>query len=669
MLTDAERRTLRALCDAVVPALARAEDPHGFLARRGSDLDLPALIEEGLAETPEHLRAQFRRLLRVMGSRAANLVLGAGPRGVAEMSASAAEAYLRSWGTSRLPLRRAAFQALKQVITFLFYASHPAGEPNPNWPAIGFPGHPPVAPGTVPGTALGAASGVIPRITPLEVASDAGLEADVCVIGSGAGGSVAAAELSRAGRQVLIVERGGYYDQGDYNGDEYEMLRRLSLGKGLFGTADNAFGLLAATCLGGSTVVNWCTSLRPAGDVLEEWGCEHGIDGASGPEFLEAMGAVEARLNVNTLESGHNPNNQVLADGARALGYRLETIPRNVRGCDDCGPCVYGCARGAKQDALVTYLRDACGHGARVLVRCRAERVLARSGEVTGVEAVVTDPASGQQHRVAIRCRTVVVAGGAIFSPALLLRSGLGNTMVGRGLRLHPVTACLGLYPHPIRIWAGAAQTATCTEFTRVRGMHGFWIEASPGHPGLSAMALPWVSGEDHKRQMARLEHTAALIVLVRDSGSGRVGLTPDGHPLVRYALNAQDRALMLQGLEEMGKIHFAAGAQEVASLHTRGVRVRREEPGAAVLFADGVRREGIRPNALALFSAHLMGGLPMGSDSRLAAVDPSGGLYGVRNLFVADASLFPSAPGVNPMIAIMAMAYRVARRIASDQP
>lgn len=655
MLTESERRTLHALCDAVVPAVDGAGDPHGFLRRRGSDLDLVALIEEGLAEAPQHLRAQFRRLLRIMGNPVTNLVLAARPQGVAEMSASAAEAYLRSWATSRLPLKRAAFQALKQVISFLFYASHPPGEPNPNWAAVGFTGHPPVTPGPAP------------RITPITITSDTHLETEVCVIGSGAGGSVAASELSRAGCQVLIVERGGYYSQSDYNGDEYEMLRRLSLGKGLFGTADGAFGLLAATCLGGSTVVNWCTSLRPPQDVLDEWERGHGIDGASGPRFLAAMEAVESRLNVNTLESQHNPNNQVLVNGARALGYRLETIPRNVRGCDDCGPCVYGCARGAKQDALVTYISDACQAGARVLVRCRAERVLVRRGEVTGVEATATDPATGQEHRVTIRCKTVVLAGGAIFSPALLLRSGLGNAMTGRGLRLHPVTACLGIYPDPIRLWSGAAQTATCTEFTRVRGMHGFWIEASPGHPGLSAMALPWTGGEEHKRQMARLAHTAALIVLVRDSGSGRVDLTPDGHPRVRYALNAQDRLLMLRGLEEMCKIHMAAGALEVASLHNKGVRVRRDEPGAVARFAAGVRREGIRPNALALFSAHLMGGLPMGADSRRAAVDPSGMLYGVRNLYVADASILPSAPGVNPMIAIMAMALRVARMITPD--
>ncbi len=654
MLTDAERRTLRALCDAFVPAAAADDDPLGFLRRRGSDLGLPALIEEGLADAPEYLRAPLRRLLRLMGSPAANLVLAARPRGVGAMSAAAAEAYLRSWGTSRLPVKRAAFHALKQVITFLFYAAHPPGEPNPNWAAIGFTGHAPVPPGPAP------------RITPLAVAADAALDTDVCVIGSGAGGSVAATALSRAGRQVLIVEQGGYYSQPDYSGDEYDMLRRLSLGKGLFGTHDNAFGLLAATCLGGSTVVNWCTSLRPRDDVLDEWERAHGIDGASGPEFRAAIDAVERRINVTTLESQHNPNNQVLADGARALGYRVETIPRNVRGCGDCGPCVYGCARGAKQDALVTYISDACEAGARVLVHTRAERVLPRAGEVTGVEAVATDPASGRRHRVTIRCRAVVVSGGAIFSPALLLRSGLGNAMVGRALRLHPVTACLGLYPDPIRIWSGAAQTATCTQFARADGMHGFWIEASPGHPGLAAMAVPWVSGAEHKRQMARMAHLGALIVLVRDSGSGRIALTAGGHPVVHYTLNARDRALMLRGLEEMGKIHLAAGAVEVCSLHTRGVRVRRDEPGAAVRFADAIRREDIRPNALALFSAHLMGGLPMGADSRRAAVDPSGRLYGVRNLYVADASLFPSAPGVNPMITIMALAHRVAERIAA---
>jgi len=670
VLTDRERQTLRALCDAYLPAVAKdpgdlewqlpegssarpsPEERRAFLKRRGSDLDLPALIETGLTEAPAHLRAQVRRLLGLMANPTMNAILAGRPRAFAAMSEEEAGAYLRNWGLSRLPVKRAAFNALKQLITFLFYAAHPPGKPNPNWPAIAFHNASPAEPS--PPVA----------ITPLAVTGDLRLDTEVCVIGSGAGGSVAAAVLAGAGREVLILERGGILTAGDFNGDEYEMLQRLSLGKGLFATSDNAFGLLASTCLGGSTVVNWCTSLRPPPEVLEEWELGHGINGLTGPEFRGFLEAVETRLNVNTLDSSHNPNNQVLVDGARELGYRVETIPRNVRGCTECGPCAYGCARGAKQDALRTYVQDACRSGARVLVNCQAERLVTRGPEVIAVEATAFDKASGRRHRVEVRCRSVVLAGGAIFSPALLLRSGIGNGLVGRGLRLHPVSAGLGVYSHPIEIWKGRPQTAVCLEFAQAAGSHGFWIEAAPAHPGLGAMAVPWTSGAGHKDLMARLAYTSSLIVLVRDHGSGRVRVTAAGDPVVEYRLALKDQALMLQGLAEIGRIHLAAGAREVRSLHTRGISVRGDQPAASRRFAEELRGEGVRPNALALFSAHLMGGLPMGGDARRAAVDPSGRLYGLRNLYAADASLFPSAPGVNPMITIMAMAMMVAQRM-----
>lgn len=278
----------------------------------------------------------------------------------------------------------------------------------------------------------------------------------------------------------------------------------------------------------------------------------------------------------------------------------------------------------------------------------------------------MVDPTTGRHQRLNIRCKAVVLAGGAIFSPALLLRSGLGNAMVGRGLRLHPVTAGVGLYPHPIELWAGKPQTVTCTEFAQLAGTHGFMIECAPAHPGLIAMAVPWSGGSQHKQVMTRVRHAAAFIVLVRDHGTGTVHVTSHGDPVVRYSLRPQDTAMMLRGVEEMGKLHLAAGAQEIMTLHNRGVRVRRDEPNAEARFSDAVRSAGIKPNALAMFSAHLMGGLPMGANSRSAAVDPNGQLYGVRNLYVSDGSLFPSAPSVNPMITIMAMAQRVAQRMAA---
>jgi choline dehydrogenase-like flavoprotein len=408
--------------------------------------------------------------------------------------------------------------------------------------------------------------------------------------------------------------------------------------------------------------------LEPPADVLEEWERVHGIDGLTGAGFRADLESVTARLAVGTAESVHNANNRVLVEGATALGHEVMTLPRNVRGCGDgsrCGPCVYGCPWGAKRDALQTWVRDAAAAGARILVHCEAQRLVARHGAVTAVEATFREPATGARHRVEVRAKTVVLAGGAIFSPALLLRSGLGNARVGTGLRIHPVTVCLGVYDRRIEIWKGPAQTAVVTTSARSHnGTHGFWLEAAPGHPGIAAMAVPWRGREEHQASMRRLSHTSALIVLVRDVASGRVTINRHGDPLVRYRLTPSDQALLIGGLQELGRIHLAAGAQEVYTLHTAGVGVERDQPGAAVRFADAVARAGIRPNALTMFTAHLMGAVPMGAHPRLAAVDPSGRLYGVTNLFVADASVFPSAPAVNPMITIMAMARRIAARI-----
>lgn len=638
-LTPGERATLEAVCRAIAP---------------GAGLPLVDFIEQGLAETPAHLHARLRLLLRALTTPAANLILAGRPRGIAAMSDEEAQALLRRLGLSRVGLARSAFHALKSLAGFLAYAAHLPGQANPLWPEVGFTAAP-LPPAASP-----------PPITPLALTQDARLTAEICVIGSGAGGSVVAAHLAQLGRDVLLIERGGCYTAPDYTGDEYETLQRVSLGKGLFATDDNAFGLLAGMGLGGTTVINWTTSLDPPADVLDEWERDHGIDGLTGSAFRAVIDMVKARLHVTTAHSAHNPNNQILVDGARALGYAVQTLPRSVEGCreEDCGPCVYGCRRGRKRDALHTWVADAAAAGARIAVGCTAERILQRNGSVIGVEAVARDPAAGRRYRVEIAAPTVVLAGGAVFSPALLLRSGLGNAQVGRGLRLHPVTAALGIYDHPIEIWRGAQQTAVCTTFERVAGRHGFWIEASPGHPGLAALAVPWISRADYASLMGRLRHISALIVLVRDRGTGTVRVARDGSPIVRYPLHPRDRELLLRGLEEMAKIHLAAGAREVLSLHTRPIRVGADEPEAAERFSRALWAEGIRPNAVTLFSAHLMGGLPMGADRSRAAVDPSGRLYGVRNLYVADASVFPSAPAANPQVTIMAMAHRIARRM-----
>lgn len=599
-------------------------------------------------------RAQrhFRQLLGIFENRLANLLLAGRCARFSELPAEARESYLLSWAHSGLGQRRMGFQVLKRLACFLFYSVCDGGS-NPVWPAIGYPDPVSAAPSR-------------PReIRTIDVAGETNLEADVCVVGSGAGGAVVAAELAAAGQAVLVVEKGGYFDETDFRNYELEGTRNLYMDNGMLATRDLGMILLAGRCLGGGTVINWCTCFRPPAAMLEEWQRVYGVSGLLGPEMQASLDAVETRLNVNDGESKHNGPNASLARGCAALGYHVGTVRRNVQGCKDSGYCGYGCQEGAKQSTLVTYLRDAQRHGAHFVVHCSAQRVRISAGRVVGVEAVVRDPATGQRHRVEVRAPTVVVAAGAIHSPAILLRSALAHPALGRHLHVHPTAAVNGVFAEPMEPWRGTPQSAYSDHFSGLDGGYGFKLEVPPVHPGLAGMAFPWRSGVEHKRSMLQVGHAATIIVLARDREGGRVTLSRGGHPVVEYWPSAYDGAHLIRGQYEAARVLAAAGAQEVRTLHTPDLRWRQEQ-GEAGLRALGaaLAREGVRANRLLLFSAHFMGTCRMGGDPDQAVVSPEGEVYGARGLFVADGSVLPSASGVNPMITIMGLAHRTAQFI-----
>jgi choline dehydrogenase-like flavoprotein len=480
-----------------------------------------------------------------------------------------------------------------------------------------------------------------------------------------------AAELAAAGKDVVVLEKGGYFSESDFTGREAEMMPALYLRRGLLATADLGLSVLAGSCLGGGTLVNWSTSLRTPPDVLAEWEHEHGVDGATGPEFARGFDAVEARIGVNTADSEPNRNNAALERGCQALGYVTHRIPRNASDCRQrCGACGYGCPYGRKQSTMLTFLQDAHERGARIVVRCTVERVLLEAGRAVGVEGWAPDDATGARRRVVVRAKAVVVAAGAVESPALLLRSGLTNPNIGRHLRLHPVASVAGYYAEPIETWTGSLQTVYCDQFARLRGGHGIRFEVAPAHPGLLALAVPWDSGIEHKRMMARVAHAAAFISLTRDSGEGHVTLDRQGNSILRYQPNALDRTHLVRGIQELTRIVVAGGATLVGSTHT-GLTLEAEggRPGAfgaarLTTYLCEIERRGIAPNRPPLFTAHQMGTCRLGRSRRTAVADPRGAVYGVRGLFVSDASTFPTASGVNPMISIMAVAYRVAQTV-----
>ncbi|MGE5335353.1 MAG: GMC family oxidoreductase N-terminal domain-containing protein, partial [Nitrososphaerota archaeon] len=504
-LSPAEMRTLEAACEALIPPApppADETDPDGYYARSASDLGVAALIAEALSQQSPETRAQFKQLLSLMGRPLFGMMLLGRPRRFDRMSLAEREAALRKMRDSAMPALRQGFQGLKRLTGFVYFGAPIGDGPNPNWPALSYP-TPPAPP---------AADAFPKRIRPLDVHGDLALTADAVVVGSGAGGGVMAAELAAAGKDVIILEKGGYYNEPDFTSIEAQMTPELYLRRGMLSTADLSVIVQAGSCLGGGTVVNWSTSLRTPPEVLAEWEREYGLTGATSPEYARGFDAVEQRIGVNTDDSAPNRNNAALQRGCEALGYTWASIPRNASGCEQrCGYCGFGCSHGRKQSTMLTYLQDAHDRGARVLVRCAVERVLIERGKVIGVEGWAPDSDTGERRRVVVRAPLVAVAGGSVESPALLLRSGLENPNIGRHLRLHPVVTTGSLYPDPIETWTGSLQTIYSDHFAHLRGDYGFRLEAMPAHPGLLGLGTSWDSGQQLKRLMTRIRNQAVF--------------------------------------------------------------------------------------------------------------------------------------------------------------
>jgi len=668
-LTAAQRHTLQSVSTALLPVLPPREgdDPRLF-ALDAAALKVPAAMEETIAALGADQQAELGRLLGLLGTPVLPLLLTGRPRRFSALTQEEAERFLLAMANSRLPLLRTGFQALKRLATFLFYSLLDANGENPTWPAIGYTPSPriPISPPARP-PAL--------RLTP--VRAPANFDCDACVIGSGAGGAVVAAELAAAGRRVIVLEAGAGLQAPDFDQLELPGLQNLYLAGGLTASRDLGMAILAGGALGGGTTINWQTSLPLPDEVRAEWaersGCRHFVE----ESFTESLDAVMARLHAGTAESAINPNNATLRDACDALGHRWTLLSRNARGCapEQCGYCTFGCRLGGKQSAAVTWLADAQRDGAaRIIARCRAERVEWRNGRVTGVDAVATVAETGAQYPMQIAVRitapVVVVTAGSLHSPALLLRSGLDLPALGRHLYLHPATSVAGVYEQRIESWKGPPQSVLCEDYSRLSGLYGFRLEAVPAHPGLLALATPWHGAREHRQEMQKSAHKSSWVVLVRDRSGGRVRAGRDGRPIIEYRPDREAHAHLRQGVAAAARLHLAAGASELLALHSRPHQLRRGgglSQAAIDAFCDRLAASPQDRNRSPIFSAHQLGTCRMGSDRRQAVCDENGEVFGVRGLYIGDASAFPASSGVNPMVTIMALAHHTAQRIKAS--
>lgn len=656
-LDEAARRTLTVVCDTFMPRLTPGTgDDTRLFSIGAADVGLAQAVEHALEALSLRQCRELALFLRLLESRVFMLAVTGRARGLGVMEASEREAALRSLAGSRIPQLRAGFQAVKRLSTFLFYSVLDAHGSNPTWASLGY-----AVPAPRP------AREGLAVITP---ATSMVLDADACVVGSGAGGGVVAARLAAAGMRVVVLEAGPADQARDFDQREVMGMQRLYLDRGTTATRDLGVALLAGSCVGGGTTVNWQTSLRLPDYIRAEWAERSGIPAFSDGRFESATDRVCDRLGVGTSESRRNGNNAALERGCVALGFRWREIPRNARGCDfgECGFCVFGCRAGAKQSTANTYLHDAQHAGdVRIIAGCKALRVRIDAGRATGVDAQA-HAAGGVPVAVQVRARVVVAACGAIETPALLLRSQLRHPAIGRNLFLHPTSGVAGRYEDRIEGWIGAPQTVLCDEFDRLRGNYGVRIETAPVHPGLLALAQPWYGARQHREHMQHVAHASAFVVLARDARAGYVTIDGEGRAVVHYTPGVRERALLHRGIVEAARVHWAAGATEIHTLHATDHTFRRAATNGGFSFERYLRQIAAAPvhgNRSTLFSAHQMGTCRMGTDARDSVCDERGGVRGVAGLYVADASLFPASSGVNPMITVMAMAQLVADAIA----
>ena len=657
VLTPARAAVLRAVADTFIPSAAGL--PSGS---EGIDLDK---LAAGIQAQPLGAQAEFGQLLDLLDKPVLGLTWFGPLRPFVTLDLAQREALLQSWAGSRLPQLRKGFHALRKLCTFLYYGGSRPETPAA-WATLGYPGPDAVQP----------AATERPLHT-LKPDRDTTYDCDVLVIGSGAGGGVVAGELAEAGFDVLILEKGPYFHGSDFTQREVDMLGSLYDARGALSTQDGGIGILAGSCLGGGTTVNWAGAFRTPDYVLQEWAREHDAPHFATLEFKESLNAVARATGVNTNYARHNGQNQALWDGSQALGQEVKLIPRNEKGVDDSdahfralGYSSLGDGHGRKQGTQHTYLLRAFEHGARLLADCRVGRVTQAQGRASGAEATYC-PAHGPEVRVVVRAKCVVVAGGAIQTPALLLRSGLRHPHLGQHLHLHPTVAVAARYPQAMHSWHGPSMSVVNDTYTQLHGTnYGAKLETPPTHPGLLAMVLPWLSAAQHREMLTDADHLGSFIVLTRDRDGGRVTIDKQGAALIDYTLSEFDRANMLTGVKAAAEIHVAAGATAVYLPHGTLPTLRAEngvlqnpETLAALPTLNW------NANRFGLYSAHQMSTARMGGHAPTHPVRVTGETVELPGLYVADGSAFPACSGVNPMLTIMALAHYTAQGLKATLP
>ncbi|KAI5864473.1 long-chain fatty alcohol dehydrogenase [Durotheca rogersii] len=530
------------------------------------------------------------------------------------------------------------------------------------------------------------------------------VDADVVIVGSGCGGAVCAKVLAEAGHRVVVVDKGYHFPTSQLPMTAEAANHFLYEGGGAAQSADGSVTVLAGSCWGGGGTVNWSACLQLQGFVRQEW-ADQGLDFFTTQEFQNCMDRVWDFMGASDSQIRHNHRANVILNGSKKLGWSAKPVPQNTGGAEHyCGNCTLGCSSAEKQGPTASWLPAAARAGARLIEGFEATKVLfdeSGSKRAVGVLGTWTSrdengklntPVKDRiQRQVRVRAKKVIAACGTLNSPLLLMRSGLKNSHLGRNLYLHPVAPLSAAFGEDIKGWEGGILTSVCSAFENLDGKgHGVKLEPSGMVPYMFLYEHPWRGALQWKLDALRCRQMDAFISISRDRDTGRVYPDPDdGRPVIDYTPSAFDRKHLLAGVIALAKLCYIEGATEIwPFVQSVPSFVRRSKPNRVaeakgslgddtddidqgindpdfVAWLKTVETTGLNFPDATFTSAHQMGTCRMSAHPSRGVVDATGRTWEAQGLYVADASVFPTASGVNPMITVMAIADRIAREVS----
>ncbi|KAM4054770.1 GMC oxidoreductase [Hirsutella rhossiliensis] len=720
-MSKAQWDTLYALLDACLPAIASSTSPstdpaellilddddfEKALDRAASSMrdppsrdELKTFLEyrptqnakfradclQSLANAPQ--KGQLVKVLSLLGTNYGSLLLTGYWTPVARQPTRTREAIIKSWFSSRLLSLRSLAKSVAMMAQKANSVSSPyfrelsgyTDVPR-NWKATrGY---------AFSFVQLEAGSGVHEITT------------DVVVVGSGCGGGVAAKNLAEAGHRVLVVDKGFHFPPAHLPMPQSAACRHLFDNGGAYISDDAAVAMVAGGAWGGGGTVNWSVCFRTQDFVRDEWAAATGLPLFTSPDYDDCLDRVWDFVGASTAAIRHNPRSQALLDGCGKLGWRAAAVEQNTASKEHyCGQCHLGCGSAEKRGPAVAWLPAAAEAGAELMEGFEVQRVVFAADGVTatGVEGlwtsrgengqVHTPAATRTQRRVRIKATKVILAGGALWSPVLLMKSGVENRHLGRNLHVHPCNFVFATDKEDVRPWEGGIITSYSSEFENLdlKG-HGVKLEPTCMVPYTVFSWHPWQDAVDAKLAALKYRNLHGFISLARDRDSGRV--YPDrrtGLPRVDYTMSDFDRDHVLEGVQALAKICYVTGAKEIQPglqglapfvADDGGERQRKHVAGTDPEFTDPafgawlakLRELGNKPPTAAFVSAHQMGTCRMsGLGEEAGVVDGKGRVWGREGLYVADASVFPSASGVNPMVTVMALSDWISRGVAEE--